>query len=83
MEAIRVFREQANLTQQQVADLAGISQSVLSRWETGQVEPGRSSQERLAAVLGIEPDDLLYAERVIARRRAVRETVEEYVAATA
>lgn len=83
MEAIRVFREQANLTQQQVADLAGISQSVLSRWETGQVEPGRSSLERLAAVLGIEPDDLLYAERVIARRRAVRETVEEYVAATA
>ena len=59
---IRVWREYRGLTQQQVADTAGISKPYLSQLETGQ---RKGTPEVLAAVaraLNVSLDDLIFTE---------------------
>jgi transcriptional regulator with XRE-family HTH domain len=57
---IRLFRKARNLTQQQVADSVGVSQTAVAAWETGKREmPKGIHLLRLAEVLGFEAGDLL------------------------
>lgn len=47
-------RREAGLTQQQVADRAGVQRSTVARLETGAREPGAETLRRLAMALMVE-----------------------------
>jgi transcriptional regulator with XRE-family HTH domain len=52
-ELIRTLREQRQLTQEYVAERAGISVWQLSRIECGKSDPTRDTIEKLAPILGV------------------------------
>ena len=60
---IRLARSKADLTQSELAELAGVSQQVVSAYETGRKEPTLPSLQRLLAAAGydlrvhLEPTD--------------------------
>jgi transcriptional regulator with XRE-family HTH domain len=56
---IASLRETAELTQQQLADAAGVPVSTLRNWEQDHREPMASVVVRLAKGLGISPGPLL------------------------
>jgi transcriptional regulator with XRE-family HTH domain len=53
---LRELRERAGLTQEQLADRAGVKRDAVARWESGRREPGWSSVLALADALGVTPD---------------------------
>jgi transcriptional regulator with XRE-family HTH domain len=55
---LRVVREQAGLTQQALADAAGLSQVHVARLETGTRQPGWETVQALADALGVSTEDL-------------------------
>jgi transcriptional regulator with XRE-family HTH domain len=55
---IRHYREQANLTQQELADKAGLRQSHISRLEQGLHSPSSLTLEKIAAALGVSISEL-------------------------
>lgn len=56
---IRLLREMAGLSQQQLADKVGISRSAVAFWETGRSGHVGKHLGGLAQVLGVEPEVLL------------------------
>lgn len=56
------FRKEKGLTQQQVADLLGISNKTVSKWERGLGCPDVSLWEGLSTVLGADIIKLLQGE---------------------
>lgn len=58
LSRIKLVRLQRGLRQWDVARAAGVTESYLSRLETGRVEPSSELLERLAAVLGVSPQTL-------------------------
>lgn len=61
-KALRLFlaewREEKDLTQQQLADRLGTSDVTISRWETRKRQPDHDAQQAIAEALGIEWQDL-------------------------
>ncbi len=53
-ELIRQARERAGLTQQQLAGLAGTTQSAVSRWERDGSAPSLETLERIVRVCGLD-----------------------------
>lgn len=51
---IRLARSKTGLTQSELANRAGVSQQVISAYETGRMDPTLSSLERLVAATGLE-----------------------------
>lgn len=51
---IRTARDRANLTQSQLAKLAGVTQQTVSAYETGRKEPTLPALQRLLAAAGFE-----------------------------
>jgi transcriptional regulator with XRE-family HTH domain len=58
-ENVRELRTLSALTQQELADRAGITATALSRIERNEAEPRPSSLRKLAAALGVEPRELI------------------------
>ena len=56
-------RKEAGYTQQQLADLLGITNKAVSKWETGEGLPDISLFPVLAEVLDVSVDELLQGER--------------------
>ena len=56
---IRDRRQNANLTQQQLADAVGATQKQISAWETGQNEPSIKVLKAIAQALGCTVGDLI------------------------
>jgi DNA-binding XRE family transcriptional regulator len=56
---IRVWREHRRLSQQQLAEVAGISKPYLSQLEAGKREASQRVIRRLAEALRVDLDDLL------------------------
>lgn len=81
MEAVKFYRKRSGLTQQALAALAGVDQGVVSRVENGLYEPGPSAARKLAAALGLEVWELMYAEQMLERRMEVERDVEEMLTA--
>ena len=48
---ISAARKAKHLTQAQLADLMGVDQALVSRWESGKVSPNKSNLERLKEIL--------------------------------
>lgn len=58
MTAIKELREKAGLTQAQLAEKLGASQSAVALWETGARMPRSDKLPKLAEVLGCTVADL-------------------------
>lgn len=63
-EVLITARRARGLTQQQLADLAGVSQGALSRWETSDRTPNEEYVAQVAAALGVTPRLLEHASRI-------------------
>lgn len=61
---IGICRREKNLTQRQLADLVGVSDKAVSKWETGRGLPEASSMTPLCEALGINVNELLRGERI-------------------
>lgn len=51
-EKLKKIRKEKGMTQKQLADLLGCSQTEISRWEAGR-EPGAKMLKRIAEALGV------------------------------
>lgn len=60
--ALRELRETAGLSQQKLADLVGTSQPQIKRLEAGERKMTRPWALRLAPVLGVTPEQMLFPE---------------------
>ena len=56
---LREWRRKRTLTQQQLADKAGLARATLSNIERGQDEPHTSTIRRLADALHVRPEQLM------------------------
>jgi transcriptional regulator with XRE-family HTH domain len=59
MIQLKKYRELKNLTQQQLADLVGVTLLTIHRWETGKGEIKSGKLEKLAEILGCMQWDIL------------------------
>lgn len=82
---IREARRRAGLTQQELADLAGTTQSGVARWESGRTHPSLSDVRRLVRLCGLDLElslvpydgsDLAQAERL--RNLSPQERLERH-----
>lgn len=55
---LKELRQQRNLTQRQLAELANIPQPTLARYEQGITEPGLTSLIKIADIFGVSLDSL-------------------------
>lgn len=75
---LRLRREERGLTQEALAELAGVGRSHLNRIERGSVHlPGRELRDRLNTALGIAPDDPGYLRTLPVHERAVERLQQE------
>ncbi len=58
MTLLKAWREYLGLTQADVAEKAGISQAALSKMESGEGKLRKATRIKLAAALGIHPEQL-------------------------
>ena len=56
---IRLKREEAGLTQQQLAEKLFVSRQTISRWESGSRFPDLITSRKIATVLGVSMDELV------------------------
>lgn len=55
-EKLKHIRTAAGMSQQELADKAGVSQDAISKWELGTREPLISAVEKLCEALGVTCD---------------------------
>lgn len=58
-EKLKAARLAAGLTQGQLAELVGVQQRDISRWENGHREPGVLIVKKMAQALGCSMDELV------------------------
>ncbi|MED5019300.1 helix-turn-helix transcriptional regulator [Paenibacillus chibensis] len=56
---MKKLREKFDLTQQDLADIAGVTNKAVSAWETGQKEPRMGAIEKIAQHFGIKKSNLI------------------------
>lgn len=56
-------RKMANLTQKNLADLCGVSESTVANWEKGKTEPTISQAQKVGEVCGVHYDDIIFLPR--------------------
>ncbi len=57
-ERLSALRQECGYSQFQLASLLGVSDKAVSKWETGVAKPRMKTCQRLAAVLGVDLDEL-------------------------
>jgi transcriptional regulator with XRE-family HTH domain len=67
---LRSLRLERYLTQHELADLAGLHELTLQRIESGKAAPFGKTVRRLAAALGVRPDQLAKPEETAEARRS-------------
>lgn len=58
MKTIRRLREEAGMTQLQLANAVGVTPVTVYNWERGRYEPKASQLRSLSRVLGVSMDDI-------------------------
>lgn len=58
-EKLKAARKDAGLTQKQFADMLGVYQKDISRWETGEVSPSIETLKEICIQLKTSADELL------------------------
>ena len=67
--AIKTLREQKGMTQAELAELIGVTDKAVSKWETAKGLPDISLLEPLAAALGASLPELINGSRIINQNR--------------
>ena len=62
-EKIKLYRENKKMTQNEVADILGVSSATISKYESGALEPNIESLKRLSELFEISIDELLNDEK--------------------
>lgn len=75
-EKLIYLRKKHGLTQQELAEKLHISRQAVSRWEVGDAVPGIDNLKLLAALYGIQIDDLLNHEAADASASADNATTQ-------
>lgn len=57
---IKNLRKEKNLTQDALAEMLNVTRQAISNWENDKTQPDIDTLERMAAALGVEPEELLY-----------------------
>lgn len=58
-ENIKILRDKFDLTQQDIADIAGVSNKAVSTWENGTKEPRMGTIQKIADHFGIKKSQLI------------------------
>ena len=56
---IKILRNEARLTQAELAEMLGTTQQTIARWESGKSEPNITALKDLAMIFGCSVGDLL------------------------
>ena len=59
---IRVMRRDRGITQDELADQVGVSRSAVAQWETGRAGQVTGNLSRIANILGVSVEYLLYGD---------------------
>src|SRR6202789_3159111 len=59
---IRAIRRERGMTQDELADLVGVSRSAVAQWETGRTGQVTGNLSRIAGVLGVNVEYLMYGD---------------------
>lgn len=62
-ESLRQLRQAAGLTQQQLAEKAGVQNLQICRYELGKAQPMLDVTQRLCQALGCSADELIFGQR--------------------
>ena len=62
-EKIKTYRENKNMTQNEVADIIGVKSATISKYESNTLEPNIESIKKLAEIFEISIDELLKDEK--------------------
>lgn len=65
-------RKHKGLTQTQLAEILGVSDKSISRWENGKTMPDISMYEPLCEILDIQISELLYARKMTDKEKTVQ-----------
>lgn len=76
-----MFRERAGLSIDALAEVSGVGRNTIWKAENGVNSPSVSTLTRMAEPLGVTVAEIVYANEVLGRRRAVEETATEYALA--
>ena len=60
---IKAFREQKNLTQEQLAEQLNVTRQAVSSWENEKTQPDVETLHKIACALECSVEDLIYGER--------------------
>ena len=71
---IKELREKKKMTQQELADYAGTTRATVSKWETGDSEPGATQLRLIAEALGVSVDYLCGNDASVGERICVLDT---------
>lgn len=63
MNKIKLFREQLNLRQEDIANKLNVGQSTVSMWENGEAKPRVDTLIQLSKIFNCSLDDLVETER--------------------
>ena len=58
-EKIKLYRENKNMTQSEIADILGVKAATISKYEAGTLELNIESLKKLAQLFGVSIDELL------------------------
>ena len=64
-EILKSLREKHGLTQEQLAEKVMVTRQAVSRWETGETQPGTDTLKLLSKVLDVSVNTLLGAPRTL------------------
>lgn len=69
---ISICRKEKELTQTQLAEILGVSDKSISRWENGKTMPDLSLYEPLCKTLDIQISELLYAKKMTDSEKSIQ-----------
>ncbi len=84
-ENIKKSREKKGLSQENLADALNVTRQTVSSWETGRTEPDLDTLHRIAQVLEVTVEELIYSHRLkeptviqqVIERQETKETVSK------
>lgn len=78
VQAIKVYRTRAGLTQAQLADRCGIAQAEISRYEHGVHAPSAATLQKLGNALGVSVWQFFWTEDLLEQQGSAERAVEEF-----
>lgn len=64
-QKLQKLRQQADMTQEQLAERLFVSRDLVSKWETGERRPDYRTVVRISDIFGVSPDDITEKSEII------------------